>query len=127
MDRYVQSADPGRGDLEDSPPSEARGRPTADYPGPCPPRNVRLGCLSLRQRTWSRWRHARSDGVAHTSERLPSGVSANPLYGCGHIMALGRMACSLGLRYEFLRIYLNVSDPEYLLYELAGHPPTYRR
>src|SRR5207249_11478608 len=38
---------PGRGDPEDSPPSEARGRPAADCPCPRSPSKIRLGCLSL--------------------------------------------------------------------------------
>src|SRR5262249_12447743 len=55
---------PSRGDPEDAPPSETHGRPAADRPGSCSPSNVRLSCLRLRRRTWSRWRRARSGGVS---------------------------------------------------------------
>ena len=61
-----------RGDPQDAPPAEARGRPAAACPCPCAPRNVRWGCRSLRRRAGLRWRRARSDGVAPPSERLPS-------------------------------------------------------
>jgi hypothetical protein len=40
---------PGRGDPQDAPPSEARGRLAAACPCPGSPSNVRLGCLSLRR------------------------------------------------------------------------------
>jgi hypothetical protein len=57
-------------------------RPTSSCPCPLSPRNVRLGCLSLRRRAWARRRRARRDGVSHTSERLQSRLkSAFPTGG----------------------------------------------
>jgi hypothetical protein len=47
-------------------------RPTSSCPCPCSPSNVRLGCLSLRRRAWSRRRCARSGGVSHPFERVES-------------------------------------------------------
>ena len=81
--RKVAAADarryhPGRSDPEDSPPSEARGRPAADCPCPCSPSNVRLGCLSLRRCAQACWRRARRGGVSHPVERVESPVQSVP-------------------------------------------------
>jgi hypothetical protein len=53
-------------------------RPTSSCPCPCSPSNVRLGCLSLRRRAWSRRRCARSGGVSHPFERVESPLKSSP-------------------------------------------------
>ena len=54
-------------------------RPTSSCPCPCSPSNVRLGCLSLRRRAWSRRRCARSGGVSHLFEmRVESPLKSSP-------------------------------------------------
>jgi transposase len=58
---------PGRGDPQDSPPSEARGRPAADCPGSCSPSSVRWGRLNPRHRAWPRGGRARSGDHINTS------------------------------------------------------------
>jgi len=69
---------PGRDDPQDSPSSEARGRPATDCPGSCSPSNVRLGRLSPCHRAWTQERRARSGGMSHPAARLQSRLKSAP-------------------------------------------------
>src|SRR5437870_5086901 len=53
-------------------------RPTPSRAGPLSPRNIRLGRLSPRRRTWSHKRRAHSGGVSHPFERLTSRLKSLP-------------------------------------------------
>ncbi len=53
-------------------------RPTSSRACPLSPRNIRLGRLSPRRRTWSHKRRAHSGGVSHPFERLTSRLKSLP-------------------------------------------------
>jgi hypothetical protein len=70
--------DPRGGDHAHLTSSQACVRPTPYRACPLSPRNMRLGRLSPRRRTWSHKRRARSGGVSHPCERLPSRLQSLP-------------------------------------------------
>jgi hypothetical protein len=83
-----------------------------------PPTTRNAPCLTLRHHTRI---PSNSRRLEDTAGHATQGYTARWRFTARQ-SALGRMACSLGVRSGFLRIALNVGCPSYRLYEMAAHP-----
>src|SRR5712691_1679170 len=74
----------GRGDPEDTPASEARGRPAPDFSGACPPRSLCLVLrLTVRDGEWTRLRPLQWGGTKQPWSDPPPAVSPRTARVCG--------------------------------------------